>query len=99
MLLAVAVFDSAMNMYNRPFFVQSSGLAIRQFIDEVNRAADDNPMYRHAEDFSLHSVGHFDDDRGVFLPSPEDRFPILLVRAKDVLKAVEPVVASREGGV
>ena len=65
-LFAVCVRDEALNAFNRPFFVNSLGFAVRSFEDEVNRPADDNPMRKHAKDFSLFHVGSFDEDSGRF---------------------------------
>lgn len=63
-LFIVSVFDSAAQAFNRPFFVPSTGLAIRSFKDEVNRQAADNPMFAHPGDFELYLLGEFDDNTG-----------------------------------
>ena len=47
----VSVYDSAMMAYARPFFVPTTAVAIRSFIQEVNRAGDDNQMHRTPEDY------------------------------------------------
>jgi hypothetical protein len=80
-LVICSVFDSAAGAYNRPFFSPSDGLAVRGFRDEVNRNAPDNPMFAHPSDFSLFSLGVFDDSSATFslLPTPN-----LLSRAKDL---------------
>lgn len=63
-LLAFAVFDNAAQAFNRPFFVQARGMAVRSFADECRRAAADNPMYAHPQDFSLFFVGFYDERQG-----------------------------------
>ena len=78
--IAVAIKDSAVQAFNRPFFVPSTAVAVRSFMHEVNRQAEDNAMYWHAEDFELWVVGAFDDEAGEFVPA-ERR---CLARAKDV---------------
>lgn len=59
--IIVAVRDSQADVYGRPYFVPTEGMAIRSFSDEVNRAADDNPLYKHAKDFALYNIGSYDD--------------------------------------
>lgn len=82
-LQVVSVYDSAVNAFARPFFVPSTGVALRSFSDEVNRQAPDNPMSQHPEDFTLYLLGSFDEDSGQFT-NTQSR-PELLVRAKDVI--------------
>lgn len=80
-----AVFDSAVQAWMRPMFVPSTGVAMRSFSDEVNRAAEDNQMNRHPDDFDLWILATFDDEAGMFL-EPEGKRRVLL-RAKDVKNA------------
>lgn len=82
-LIAVAVRDSAAGAYNRPFFVPAAGMALRSFEDETNRADPQNPMHAHPEDFELYHIGFFDEETASLTALPS---PVLLVRAKDVLK-------------
>lgn len=65
-LILCSVKDRAADAYGRPMFVPSTGVAIRSFSDEVNRAADDNQLYNHPDDFDLYEFGIFDDNTGVF---------------------------------
>lgn len=81
-LVVVAVQDNAVGSFNRPFFVQSTGQAIRAFSDEVNRVASDNPMNAHPGDFALFHLGEWDDFNGKFHDNPT---PQLLVKAVDVI--------------
>lgn len=82
-----AIRDTAAVTYGRPFFVPSKAVAIRSFTDEVNRPAEDNQFYKHADDFHLYYLGHFDDESGRF-SSFDD--PELVVRAKDLLLELTP---------
>lgn len=68
----VSVHDRAANGYGRPIFVAALGQAIRSFQDEINRAAADNEMSRHPDDFDLFHLGTFNDDTGQLasLPAP-----------------------------
>lgn len=62
----VAIQDRAMQAYNRPFHVPAIGAAMRSFTDETNRAAPDNQMYVHPEDFELWLLGTFEDTTGQY---------------------------------
>lgn len=77
----VSVKDRAAGAFGRPFFVPSVGLAIRSFVDEVNRSADDNQMNRHPEDFDLFEIGSFDDETGII---ECHAVPVELAQAKQV---------------
>lgn len=79
-----AVFDSAALAYGQPFFVPAIGSALRSFTDEVNRKAQDNALAMHPEDYTLHMLGTFDDERGVF-DQTGDAEPRVLARGKDVV--------------
>lgn len=62
----VVVRDAAAGAYAFPYCVQSIGAAMRSFADEVNRAAEDNPLYKHPEDFELFELGTFDTELAQF---------------------------------
>lgn len=79
-LIVCAVMDRAIQTFNRPFYVPAMGAATRSFSDEVNRQAQDNPMYGHPDDFELWRLAVFDEETGLF----EDQAPSMIVRAKDV---------------
>ncbi len=66
-LIMCAVRDRAADAFARPMFVPSVGIAIRSFSDEVNRKADDNQMYHHADDFDLFELGEYDDETAKFI--------------------------------
>lgn len=65
-MIVVSIKDRAADAYGRPFYVPSVGVAIRSFQDEVNRAAEDNQMFHHSDDFDLFELGSFDDATGMF---------------------------------
>ena len=65
-LKVFAVKDLQVNAYGTPMFLQATGQAIRSFTDEVNRAADDNLMYKHPDDYTLSELGEFDTETGTF---------------------------------
>ena len=55
-----AVRDRATDQYGTPMFLISEGQAICSFSDEVNRAAADNMLYSHPDDYDLFELGEFD---------------------------------------
>lgn len=61
-----AIRDRAVDAFLRPFFATHLGGAKRSFRDEVNRAAPDNAMHAHPEDYDLYHLGSFDDNTGLF---------------------------------
>lgn len=81
-MVMVSIKDTAADAFGRPAFVASEGVAVRQFQDEVNRANDDNQLYKHPDDFHLYYLGLFDDSTGKIelLESPK-----LIARAKEVM--------------
>jgi len=80
-MVMCTVRDAKSDLYMRPWFVQSSGVAIRSFSDEVNRDAEDNQLNRHPEDFALYEIGLFDDSDGKIYPYD---IPKLLIQADQV---------------
>lgn len=66
----LSVRDRATDVFSQPFFAASVGAAVRGFSDEVNRAADNNQLYKHPEDFDLYLLGEFDDATGSFECGP-----------------------------
>ena len=79
----VSVKDRAAEVFTRPFFVPHRNVAVRDFTDEINRAAADNPLNKHPDDFDLYLLGQFDDTVGSFI---REGAPTVLVRGKDVVQ-------------
>lgn len=78
----MSVFDSASRLFGQPFFVPATASAVRSVSDEANRAATDNALYQHPEDFELYHVGDYDDCTGLLTAvSP----PVLVCRVKDLI--------------
>jgi len=80
----VSVKDRAAEVFNRPFFVPHRNVAVRDFTDEINRAAADNPLNKHPDDFDLYLLGQFDDSNGAFI---REGAATVLVRGKDVVQS------------
>ena len=58
-MLMFSIYDEKAEIYSRPFYALTVGEAIRTFTDAVNLS--DSPYNRHPEDYTLFSVGSFDD--------------------------------------
>lgn len=80
-MVICSVRDAKMESYARPWFVQTTGVAIRSFTDEVNREEKENPLNTHPEDYALYEIGLFDDADGKIYPYD---VPKLLVQADQV---------------
>jgi len=63
-VIVVAVFDRALGGFNRPFYVQARGLALRSFQDELNRP--DSELAKHPADYELWQLGTWDEESGEF---------------------------------
>lgn len=62
----IAVFDVQSQAFMRPMFVAAIGAGTRMVQDEVNRAAPDNLLYQHPQDFRVFELGEWDDQSGLF---------------------------------
>ncbi|WNK12461.1 MAG: nonstructural protein [Microvirus sp.] len=79
-LFIYCVKDRATEVFGTPMFMVASGQAVRSFTDEINRAADDNQLYQHPDDFDLYEFGEFESSDGEF----SCHSARILVRGKDV---------------
>lgn len=80
-----AVYDSATQMFGRPFFMVAHGQAIRSFRDEVMRNEANNDLNKHPADFTLYALGDFDDSTGLFTAEVA---PAQLIRGVDVINVI-----------
>lgn len=63
-LKVFAIYDSAVQAYLQPFYMQSIGAAIRAVLDT---ASDTNSQWnRHKADFTLFELAEYDDSLGTF---------------------------------
>jgi hypothetical protein len=56
------VYDSKLEAYLQPFFMQSKGAAIRAFSDSSNDTQ--TQFSKHPGDFTLFEIGEYDDQNG-----------------------------------
>lgn len=62
------VYDSAAMAYITPFFMPTDGQATRVFSDAVNDRS--HPYGRHPHDYTLFSIGEFDDGNASMKTNP-----------------------------
>lgn len=66
MLLSIfTIYDEKAKAYLAPFFLPTTGMAVRTFTDMIN-----NPecaFYKHPEDYTIFKIGTFDDSLGLLL--------------------------------
>lgn len=62
----LSILDVQAAVFQRPMFFPSQGFAVRAVTDEVNRAAQDNLLHQHPEDFRLFELGEWEEDTGLF---------------------------------
>ena len=58
------VYDSKAQAYMQPFYMQSTGQAVRSFDDTVNDHQ--HPFSKHPEDYTLFELGEYDDQSATF---------------------------------
>lgn len=57
-----SIYDRAADIFNVPFTAKTNLVALRQFSDLANDQ--NSAISKHPNDYSLHLVGHFDDEMG-----------------------------------
>lgn len=63
------VHDSKAEAYGMPMFMDSTGVAMRSFTDEVNRTDGQSMVAQHPEDFTLFEIGQYDEQKGEWYPN------------------------------
>lgn len=81
-LVIVAIRDRAVDAFMRPWYVRSTGEALRVFSDSVN--SQDSAMKAHPEDYDLYVLGTFVEETGLF----DTGVPSMIGIGKDI--AVRP---------
>jgi len=62
------IYDSKANAYLTPFFLHQDAMAVRIFTDCVNDLS--HQFGKHPEDYTLFSLGDWNDDKAKFLTTP-----------------------------
>lgn len=81
-LLIFAVKDRATDSFAQPMFLQTRNQAIRLFIDEVNRPAQDNPLNKHPDDYDIYEIGSYDQETAIITPRTAE----IVMRGKDAIQ-------------
>lgn len=90
-----SVYDTKSEAYLQPFFMSTSGQAIRAITDCAN---DPNHQFgRHPADYTLFDLGQFDDNHATW---DLKETPVALVKCLELLDradTVEPLFKAMEG--
>lgn len=76
----ISIRDRGAQIFMQPQHVQTPGIAIRGFQDEV-QAGNNSTISKHPEDFDLYALGLWDDDNGRYELHAD---PQILVRGQDL---------------
>lgn len=76
-----SIYDKAAQVYNRPIFAPTVGMAARMFEDECLREESD--IGKHPEDYVLFQIGSFDDQTSDLI----DLDPVVIGRAHEIISA------------
>lgn len=71
------IYDTKGEFYSPPFHQKTVGLAIRAFKDTATDQA--TSIAHHPEDFTLYSLGEYDDRTGLF----KTNTPVVIMRANE----------------
>lgn len=63
-LKVFAILDTKSNAFNTPFFMRSTGEAVRAFADLANDPS--SMLYKHPDDFRLFHIADFDQELAHF---------------------------------
>lgn len=63
-----SIHDSAAAAFLQPFFAGNETVAKRSFSQAINEESEQNSFFKHFQDYSLFSVGYFDDQTGEITP-------------------------------
>lgn len=81
-LKVFAIKDRALNAYMQPFFMHTTGQAIRAFTDNIND--EKSQAYPHPDDYDLWELGDFEDSTGLFQINAEWTGPVQICMGKQV---------------
>lgn len=66
-----SVRDDAVEAFLQPFFAPTKGSALRSMTDAANDTK--HQFFAHAADYTLYTLGYFDDATGIFDTAPPIR--------------------------
>lgn len=59
-----SIFDEKAKAFGSPFYMQTDGMALRLFSDQVSDHSRPSMLADHPEDFRLYRIGEFEDESG-----------------------------------
>lgn len=80
-LKAFSIHDSKAKVFSPPFYMTTHGEAERSLKSTINKPSEAN-IHKYPEDFSMHEVGEFDDQTGIFT-GHEPRHLVNAIQLKD----------------
>jgi hypothetical protein len=92
-----ALFDKTVNAYYNPLVFTNDGEAIRWFTTIVNRRSDENNIYTHYVDYSLHSLGDLDDKSGELLSKQRKLIEGAAVKEEEVQYTLDDLFERLQG--
>jgi hypothetical protein len=69
-----SVFDEKASSFGSPFYLETDGMALRLFSDQVTDSSHPSLLNQHPEDFKLYCIGQFDNDSGEVIKESQPRF-------------------------
>lgn len=70
-MMLYAVHDKAVNAFLPPFAARARGEAMRSFVDACTDSR--HTFNKHADDYVLYELGHFDENTGLLKPYDDPR--------------------------
>jgi len=64
MKILLSLYDNKAELYNPPFIVPQIGVAFRNLQDEMQQDNGNNLLARHAKDYDLMHIGHWEEEKG-----------------------------------
>jgi len=87
-LFAYTIYDVCSGVYDRPFYMHSDASAVRSFRDQVENP--ESYIGKHPEDFTLMSVGTWEDSEGELVGAEPKKVTTGLEQLSE-LRKVDPV--------
>lgn len=84
--LIFSILDEKTKVFSAPFFMVSTGAALRALNDLVNDTK--TLVSRYPSDFKLYNLGEFEDDKAGFKLLPQ---PVFIAHASDYVKYNSPL--------
>ena len=72
LLIALSIFDEKAAFYSPPFYCKTVNEGARSFSDALHSQG--SALSAHPEDYSLYTIGSFDDNSGCFTPHSVPNF-------------------------